>query len=470
MLCAAALARAEIIPATLFRDGAILQEGKPVPVWGRGDPGEKVTVSFGKQVKRTETGADGWWRVMLGSLKASSDPAQLVIAGKNTVTVNDILVGEVWLCSGQSNMAFTVRETRDAKQEIAAANHPLIRHFIVSSPVADKPFDAVSVRPIAIAGGHWETCSPATVAHFTAAGYFFARELQPRLGVPVGLVMSTLGGSPIEGWISSEALASDPAFHVVGERWEVMRHKVKGKSIRNEPSGLYNGLIYPLEPFSFAGVLWYQGEGNAPRHSEYARLFSTMIRQWRRDLQQEELPFIFVQLPNWGHPTPVDPTGMEWAWQREAQASVLTLPQVYDIVTLDIGDKELLHPTNKQEVGRRLALVALHHVYDQNVVGTGPKFNGVRWTKGSARVSFTHAEGLHFSGNSDDAFVLAGADRRFVPAHVRIDGDAVIVAAEGLDHPTAVRFEWCNNPNAFLVNDSGLPAAPFRSDDWPASP
>jgi sialate O-acetylesterase len=235
-------------------------------------------------------------------------------------------------------------------------------------------------------------------------------------------------------------------------------------SDRNKPSGLYNGFIHPLEPFTLAGFLWYQGEGNVSRATEYKVLFPIMIEQWRRDFQQPGLPFLFVQLPNFEPKN--DPTGQTWAWLRDAQAAALTLPKVGMAVTLDIGDPAQLHPGNKRDVGKRLALIALRLAYDREVEDSGPARSGMKREGDSLRIQFTNPKGLAFHGDPGSAFTLAGPDRKFVPAHARIDGETVVVSAAGITEPVAVRLNWENNPNGLLVNKSGLPAAPFRTDDW----
>jgi sialate O-acetylesterase len=499
ILCALAFfagvewANADLKLATLFRDGLVLQRGKPVSVWGTANPGEEVKVQFKDQTKVGKAGSSGHWSVKLDALSASAEPATLRVTGKDsTVTLNKVVVGEVWLCSGQSNMNMPLSQAMDAEREIANASYPLIQYFEVNGAVADQRMET--------AGGEWTPCLPKNAARFTAAGYFFARELQRELGVPIGIIKSTLGGSPIEGWMSREALASDPAFAVVHERWNQIAAGIRKRSLeyeqqlaawnqrkrvaessgqaftepkpvrgpeksdRNKPSGLYNGLIAPLEPFTLAGFLWYQGEGNAPRAGEYARLFSTMIRQWRRDFQQNDLPFLFVQLPLFAPAN--DESGQQWAWLREAQASALTLPNTGMAVAIDLGETNNIHPLNKQEVGRRLALVALRKVYGRNVEDSGPAFAGIKREGAALRIQFENAAGLRGTAAAMKSFELAGADKKFLPAEARIDGQSVVVSANGMLAPVAVRYAWTNVPEGFLFNSRDLPAAPFRSDHW----
>ncbi len=454
----AAVVRADVTLAPLFQNGAVLQRDKPVTVWGRASAGEAVKVEFAgvtHSVKTTLADDSGRWRVELDPLGASAAPGTLTVTGHNKVTLVDVLVGDVWLCSGQSNMMFPVRQAQNAAAELAAANRPLIRHFTVKAAVADAPQQD--------AGGSWEASTPEAAKSFTATGYFFAVNLQRELGVPVGLIKATLGGSPVEGWISQEALA-DPAFKSVHERWAAIRPQVKGEGFRNQPSGLYNGLIVPLEPYTLKGFLWYQGEGNHLRPKEYGKLFRMMITQWRRDFRQGDLPFVFVQLPDYAEPG--DNEGLSWAWLREEQASALTLPNVAMAVTIDSGEPKEHHPRNKQEVGRRLALVALKHIYGRDLAANGPLFAGAQREGSSLRLRFRDANGLKLTGDPSLAFQVAGENREFVPARARIDGNDVVVTAADGRALVAVRFEWTNTPTVFLVNDTGIPAAPFRTDNW----
>ncbi len=445
--------RAEITLAAPFRDGAVLQRGKPVPVWGRAAAGEEVRVEFAGQSLRTVADAGGRWRVQLEPLPANAVPARLVVRGSNVVTLSDILVGEVWLCSGQSNMNMAVRDARDAEKEIAEANHPLIRHFVVKSQVADDPVE--------MADGEWRASTPENVGAFTAVGYFFGRELHRQLGVPVGVVKATLGGSPIEGWMSAEALASDPAFAVVGERWKELKPKVE-KGNRNQPAGLYNGLIHPLEPFALAGFLWYQGEGNSERSGEYAKLCTTMIAQWRRAFAQGDLPFVFAQLPKWQ--PKANQMGHDWPALRAAQAAVAaSVPNTFMAVTLDAGEKDDLHPKNKQEVGRRLALLALAKVYDRPIESSGPVFKAAEAVGSVVKIRFDHADGLRIGGDPAQGFEIAGPDGKYHPALAFEDGSGLWVESGRVARPAAVRHAWSNLPETYVFNKAALPAAPFEA-------
>ena len=492
--------RANVTLAPLFTDHAVLQQGIVVPVWGKAAPGEAVIVTFGAQTLSAKAGANGRWRVDLAPLPASAAPAELVVAGKNTVTLKDILVGEVWLCSGQSNMAFFVKWAADPKNEIAAADHPLIRHFGVEKASASTPADTLK--------GAWEVCTPANVGGFSATAYYFARELQQKLGVPVGLVNSSYGGTPVESWMSEAALKADPAFQPVFDRmtktaaewpetlaryradteaWKQAAAAAKAAGQKfdtpqpRQPVGPghpytpmmeYNAMLHPLVPCAIRGAIWYQGEANASRASEYRALFSGLIGQWRHEWGQGDFPFYFVQLANF---KAGDAQGTNWAFLREAQTRTLAVPATGMAVTIDIGETDNIHPRNKQEVGRRLARLAFARTYGQkDMVDSGPVFARADFkvSAPAVRVQFKKSpsalENVTPASTSVAGFELAGADRVFHPADARIEADGltVLVVSAAVSAPVAVRYAWRNAPDAGLRNTVGLPAVPFRSDDW----
>ncbi len=446
-------------PAPLFQDHAVLQRDKPVPVWGRAGPGEHVTVSFAGQAVGATAGADGRWITVLAPLAANSSGADLRIAGKAAVTLHDVLVGEVWLCSGQSNMGFMVdagdplHRVANADAEVAAARYPLMRHFTVGHHASTVPLES--------AQGEWAVCSPQTVGHFTAVGYFFARDLFIRLDVPIGIINSSQGAGPVESWMSPAALAAFPGFS--------NGHPVPGAAQGAEdawiPGSLFNGMIQPLLPFAIRGVVWYQGEANVNHAAEYAVQFPALITAWRAHFGQGDIPFIWVQLANFTSPT--EPPGEHWAFLREAQSRALSLPATGHAVAIDIGEAANVHPRNKQEVGRRLALIAKAKVYSIPVDCSGPVFQRAEAEGPGLRVRFSFAgEGLTASGKPLQSFEVAGADRVFHPASAIIQGDSVLVHSANVRLPVAVRYAWRNAPEANLYNGAGLPAAPFRSDDW----
>lgn len=492
--------RADVTPAALFTDGAVLQRDRPVAIWGKADRGEKVSVSFAGQKRETTAGPDGRWLVHLDPLTMAKEGGELIIAGRNTISMRDIVVGDVWLCSGQSNMEFAVSRATNGAQEAAAANYPLLRHVAVARTVADSAGNDVKTTG-------WKAAAPADTPAFTAVGYFFARDIHLRTGVPIGLVHSSWGGTPIESWLSADALASDSAYGVVAERWRQMladypaakpRHetalaewttaeaaaKAQGaaahaaflkKNVRPRaprgpgdpwtPSGLFNGMIAPLVPYGLRGILWYQGESNAPRAQEYHALFKTLITTWREQFGQPELPFYWVSLANF-KPTD-DVTGRTYAFLREAQTAALELPETGQAIAIDVGDPNDIHPTNKQEVGRRLALLARKRLYGMTVDDTGPTFERATREGATLRVRFTHVTtGLIAVDRPPPALEIAGADRVFHRAVGRIDRDTLIVSAPKVPEPVAVRYAWENAPDANLYNGAGLPAVPFRSDNW----
>ena len=490
-------ARAEVALAPLFQDHAVLQRDMAVPVWGRADKGEKISVEFRGQKVAVTAGKDGRWSVRLAPMPASAEPAELVVTGKNTVRVADVLVGEVWLCSGQSNMAYTVRGppgsgVDNAETEVAAADHAMIRHFKVERTPADAPADTVK--------GAWAVCSPETAGQFTAVGYFFARDLHQKLGVPIGLINSAWGGTPIESWLPEAELRQTSAWPAFNARWQEALKvfperqaaypalsaawlqadadaRASGKKTplprppppigpgtAYAPGSLYNGMIAPLIPGALRGVLWYQGEANVGRAQEYGELLTALIRGWRGRWSQGDFPFYFVQLPNFADG---NPAGRNWAALREAQTKALALPRTAMAVTIDIGDPDNIHPRNKQEVGRRLALIAGQQLYGLAGSWTGPVFKAAVPEGAALRVLFDHAgDGLIAFDQPITAFEIAGADRKFVTATARIEHDTVVVSAAGILAPVAVRYAWTNAPVASLFNGAGLPVAPFRSDDW----
>ncbi|HXC02292.1 MAG TPA: sialate O-acetylesterase [Opitutaceae bacterium] len=499
----AAVTRADVSLAPLFSDHAVLQRDKPIPIWGRADAGEPVTVTFHGHSVSTTAASDGRWIAYLDALPASAEPADLVITGKNKIAVHDVLVGEVWLCSGQSNMEFVVRDPSkptyrvdNAEEEVAAANYPLIRHFKVKIRESATPTDAMD--------GSWAVCSPDTVIQFTAVGYFFARDIYEKLHVPVGLINSTWGGTPVEAWMSPFALG-DPAFAFVGDRWQkglaeypqkkaeydaalplwqndLAAAKAAGKESefrmlhpqlrqphgpgdRWTPAGLFNGMINPLLPYALRGVLWYQGESNALHPTEYHELFPAMITAWRKHFGQGDLPFYFVQLASFSYLK--NGSGTEWALIREGQAQALDLPQTAMAVAIDLGEHTNIHPRNKQEVGRRLALIAETRLYGIPGDDSGPMFAGATREGSAMLVHFTQANnGLIAHENPVQSLELAGADKVFHPAQGLIEGETLLVSSPDVKDPVAVRYAWSNDPEANLFNGAGLPAAPFRSDTW----
>jgi sialate O-acetylesterase len=456
--CWSAAATAAVKLPAIFGDNMVLQRGQAVPVWGWADKGEEITVSVAGQTQKTKAGADGRWKVILDKLDVGQPVAMTVqSASGSVITVKNILVGEVWVGSGQSNMEMPVSGCRNAAQEAAAAKYPDIRLFTVAKKKAAAPETDCS--------GRWVQCSPESVPGFSAAAYFFGRELHKELKVPMGLVHTSWGGTPAQFWISRTALESNPAL--------------KGLA-QGESSCLYNGMIAPLIPFAVRGAIWYQGEANVGAAYQYRTLFPAMIANWRADWGQGDFPFGFVQLaPFAGYSEDWGANPAAWAELCEAQRMTLDRsPNTGMAVTVDIADVDLIHPknkdyhgihpTNKQDVGRRLALWALAKVYGRNVVYSGPIYKSMAVEGNQIRLQFDHVGSGLVAGDGKplSEFTIAGADQRFVPATAQIDGNAVVVHNGEIAHPVAVRFAWHDAATPNLANQEKLPASPFRTDAW----
>ena len=452
LLASRALGAPEL--AAPFRDHAVLQSDKPVPVWGTAAPGEHVVVAFAGQSLGATAGPDGRWITFLAPLSASPVGADLTVTAAQAVTVHDIVVGEVWLCAGQSNMEYPVSEgplhVENAAAEVAAARFPLIRQFKEARRTSPTPIDA--------AAGDWRACSPETVGSFSAVGYFFARDLFSRLGVPIGIITCTCASTPIEAWMSPSALSASPGFSN-GHTF------VQGRDDPWVPGAVFNGMVHPLLPCALRGILWYQGESNVGRAGAYSRQFPELITSLRTHFGQGDLPFLWVQLA--GFRAPPDPRGELLPPLREAQSRALALPATGQAVTIDIGEAASINPRNKQEVGRRLALIAKARVYGLAVDYSGPAFDRAEAEGPAMRVHFRFTgEGITASGRPLQAFEVAGADRVFHPARAVIQGTTLLVESPLVRQPVAVRYAWRNAPDANLFSGAGLPAAPFRSDDW----
>ena len=630
------------LPA-LVCDHAILQRDAVVPVWGWADAGVEISVEFAGQKKTTKADANGKWMVKLDPLAASAEPREMKIGER---IVRDVLVGDVWLCTGQSNMGFWLRDATDGKREMAEAQHPTMRLMQVAAHA--------SLEPAADVKAQWEPCSPKSVETFSAVSYFFGRELQRELKVPIGLLRSSLGGTPAESWTRLAALrtlphlagradkeiaeisrqesdnqrfvaeraaweekhgvkpppiadnarewaapgldVSDwksvtlplrwsqagaksggvfwlrkeftipesaagqrlavalggvseqydtiffngteighgldtaPEFYLKARNYTVPEKLVKagravvavrvvsatpnaGLSLRgralfptlsnaatddtwlmktestfaplpadalktrprpnkasfNNVSGaLYNGMMAPLIPFAVKGAIWYQGESNVPRATEYRDLLTTMIRDWRAHWGQGDFPFLIQQLVNFGEPATDPNAPANWAILREAQAQVAdSLPNTGLAIGIDVGDV-MIHPPNKRDVGKRLALLALEKVYARPVESSGPRYDSMKIEGATIRVTFTHAAGLNAKEGPPKNFTIAGADQKFVWADAKIEGDTIIVSSPQVPQPVAVRYAWADNPSGCNVfNATNLPAAPFRTDGWP---
>lgn len=507
----AASLQAEVKMPGVFSDGMVLQQQQLVRVWGNAEVGEEVKVGFGDQTHSIVTDGTGQWSVTLNPMNANAQPTDLVVTGKNSLTFKNVLVGEVWICSGQSNMQWTVKQAANAEAEIAGANHPQIRMFNVERrPSPEEEGDCQ---------GAWKEANPANVGDFSAVGYYFGRHLHNVLKVPVGLINTSWGGTRIEAWTSSLALEERPCatemladWKAHAEKWDAAKEQAafdkrkaewqaEVKKIDEEnakladgqkkpkpqaprppddptktphrPSVLFNGMVSPLIPYGIKGAIWYQGESNQKRAFQYQELLPTMINDWRKQWA-DNFSFYIVQLANFGNGKPVTKdAGMAdtWAELQEAQTlTAQTLEKCGIAIINDIGEQNDIHPKNKQEVGRRLALWALAKDYGKNGAEySGPLYLSSVIQGDKVRVQFTHAgAGLKTrDGGEPKHFQIAGADQKWDWAKAKIEGNEVVVWSETVPQPIGVRYAWASWPEgANLINAEGLPASCFRTDDF----
>ena len=489
--------RADIKMPHIFGDNMVLQQGIEAPVWGKAAPGEKVTVSVAGQSVSAVADASGKWKLKLQPLKVGGAPLTMTVTGRNAISFKNVLVGEVWLGSGQSNMGYSLAGVRDGRKEIEAAQYPSLRLFNVKLLAWRDPLDDVA--------GEWVECSSKTTGNFSAVLYFFGRDLQKGIQQPVGLINSSWGGTIIQLWMRLKVLLSDPDTKVKVEKQlkelddpeyrmktyaaGVAKRKAEadqaiaqgkkpdrrvatwpGDDFNYRPAAVYNGMIHPILGFPIRGVVWYQGEFNAGNPPLYERLFPMMIQDWRAQWGQGEFPFLFVQLPNHGAMQTAPPAGDKvdsWASLREAQLKTLKVPNTGMAVTIDTSDGDL-HPKNKQPVGDRLARLALNLVYGKQTACFGPMFEKMSIQGKTIRLKFQHSEGGLITKDNGplQGFAIAGADKKFVWGDARVEGDCVLVSNAQVPSPVAVRYGWGGNPVISLYNQAGLPASPFRTDDW----
>ena len=488
----APVCRADVKLPAIIGNHMVLQREMPLPIWGWAAAGEEVTVAVGDHKATTKAADDGKWLVKLPPLKGGA-PVEMTITGKNTIKLTDILVGEVWVGSGQSNMQWSVNAVDNAQQEIAAANHPGIRLFSVPLVPAGVPANDVQAS--------WQVCSPQTIAGFSAVAYFFGREIHKTLNVPVGMIATSWGGTRIEPWIPPLGFLSEKDLgqelqalkqakvnyaHALGEwarqvqSWAAAAEKAAPElgdpspmppppqhplNNNSTPTGLYNGMVHALVPFAIRGALWYQGESNRGQGMHYHSLMKGLISGWRGVWGQGEFPFLFVQLAPYRYDQNF--TALPEIW--EAQTATLAVPNTGMAVTTDISNVKDIHPRNKQEVGRRLALWALAKTYNKpDVVYSGPQYASLAVQQGEVQIKFHHAEGGLIARDDKPLtwFTIAGDDKKFVPAVARIANDTVVVSSPQVPAPVAVRFAWHQIAEPNLANKAGLPAIPFRTDNW----
>jgi len=489
-LPAAMPAWADVTLPSVFGSHMVMQRDAELPVWGRADPGETVIVNLGPQARTATADAKGNWKVRMGAMPAGG-PHQMTVRGNNLIRFEDILIGDVWICSGQSNMEWPVSRVNDGEREIADADFPEIRLFHVPRRPSGLP--ALDVNAA------WRVCAPDMIGGFSAVAYFFGRELHEQLDVPIGLINTSWGGTRIEPWTPVPGFAvveaTRPILQQISqadaqyrrsvrqalgkiEAWVSATHQAlaAGERLapmpapephpledRGQPTGLYNGMVHPLVPFAIRGVIWYQGEANRADGPAYAAKMEALIAGWRAVWQQGDFPFYFVQLAPFRYNG--DPYLLPQIW--EAQTAAMAVPNTGMAVVNDIANLRDIHPRNKQDVGKRLALWALAKTFGrEDLVYSGPLYRSMKVEGDRIHVRFNHVGGGLASrdGQSLTFFEIAGADRRFVKAHAEIDGEAVVVWSDDVGDPVAVRFAWHQEAEPNLMNKEGLPASSFRSD------
>lgn len=516
MLFAAGSARADVTMNGIFTDHMVLQRDIPVAVFGKADPGETVTVSFAGQEKSATADKDGQWRVKLETMKASATPAAMTVEGKNKITLNDIVIGDVWICSGQSNMAMTLRRCK-RPEDIKTAEFPLMRQFWVGSRVANQPLTDYR-------GASWVACTPQTVvnAGFTAVGFYFGRKLHQETGIPIGLIKTAWDGTVIEPWVSVAGLASIPELakekeqldqqfatyvealtvlapkldaYVAEAKQAISSHTEMPKPMdfpvypigSRGPGGwhcLYNGMIHPFVNFAIKGAIWYQGESNGREGDSYFQKKRALIGGWRKAWNQGDFPFYFVQLASYASPNNKPAGGDGWAKLRMAQNRTLTIPNTGMAVAIDladVGNPDDVHPKNKRDVGERLALWALAKDYGKkDLVYSGPLYKEMKIEGDKIRIAFDHVgSGLTVATKKGydpmvkdpqgklQRFAIAGEDKKWVWANAVIDGQTIVCSSPEVPKPVAVRYAFAQNPEGCnLYNNEGLPASPFRTDEW----
>ena len=477
-------ALAEVTPHPLFSDTVVLQRGMAVPDWGTADDGERVTVKIQNQEGQA-TARDGKWMVRLKELKAGG-PYMLTITGKTTCVIGNVLVGEVWICSGQSNMAMNLSRCADAERVMAASKDPMLRLFTVPEGA-----------PLRRGQGGWKEASPGTVGSFSGVGYFFGRDLRAALDVPVGLINSSDGGTPAEAWIRREGLESEPSLKDIlardaqlltgypaalarypaeleAHKTAVAEAKKSGKRARTgqgrlgRPSVLYNGMIAPLSRWRSGASSGIKARGTRVRAYQYQLLLTTLIKSWRDAWGQGSFPFLIVQLAPYQK---IETQPAESLWAELPRARLKTshaVPNTALAVITDVGEEDDIHPRRKAPVGARLALAARALAYGERIESSGPAFTRMDVAGSRAVLHFDHAgDGLVAKDGPLKGFTIAGADRMFGIAEAEIEGDTVVVHSDRVEHPLAVRYGWANYPLGNLWNKQDLPASPFRTDDFP---
>ncbi|GAF05527.1 sialate O-acetylesterase [Saccharicrinis fermentans] len=482
--------KAEVKVANIFGSKMVLQRNQANPVWGTAKKTELVTVSINGQKHTAITDKEGKWKIKLDPMEAGG-PFTMIVEGKNKIVFNDILIGEVWICTGQSNMQWSVENSNHSDLELLAANYPEIRLFTI-------PLVAGSEPQTDIKDTTWSECNVETLAKFSAAGYFFGRKLHQILGVPVGLINASWGASSLASWIPRDAIEENynhpefledwdwritqftdkmladytkeyEAWEAAGKPGKKMRPPRDIRIGQNRPANAYNGVINPVIGYGIKGAIWCQGESNLGRGDQYSDLFPIMINSWRERWQQCDFSFYWIQIASMKEPD-VEPTSSSWAELREAMSKTLFLPNTGEVISMDVGEGNNIHYRNKQEMGSRLARLALDETYGYDIEGKSPRYKSMEIKDDKIIITFNHIDkGLYaYNANTIKGFAIAAADQKFVWAEAKIiAANKVEVFANEIENPVAVRYAWSNMPNANLYDRNSLPVACFRTDQWP---
>jgi sialate O-acetylesterase len=457
--------QAKVMLPAIFTDNMVLQQKTNAAIWGKADPGKTVSLSTTWGVKTYTALADekGNWKIKIAT-PSFGGPYDISISDGEKLMLTNVLIGEVWLCSGQSNMQLPLAgwgKINNYQQEIADAKYPNIRLFQTQHVASNLPLEDAKVDM-----NGWKPCSPETVPEFSAVAYFFAREIYKKTGVPIGLIHTSWGGTVVEAWMSGTALKDNADFAAVAKKIAETPAEPTLDKEPNHPTVLYNALIHPFIQYAIKGVIWYQGESNAERANQYRKLFPAMITDWRAQWGIGNFPFYFVQLANYKKVND-EPVASDWAELRDAQLQTLSIPNTGMAVTIDVGDAVDIHPKNKQDVGKRLALIALAKTYGVKTPYSGPMVQSQKINGNSIKLTFKFADkGLKAKSGALKGFAIAGADQKFHWAEANIKGKQIVVSSKEVPNPVAVRYAWADNPVCNLVNGAGLPASPFRTDDW----
>lgn len=483
--CMVSFANAETKLPNIFSDGMVLQQGQENKIWGRDNPGQAIAIAIGDHQLSVTTDAAGNWSAKLPALPVGG-PHILTVAGSSARIVRDVLVGEVWVCSGQSNMQWWVKASNDPDLEKIAANFPKIRMINFPQVGAQEPIWSHDDRK-------WQVCSPETIDDFSAVGYYFARQLHQTTGVPIGMINNAWGGSACEAWINRDVLNASPRFQRLMDNWkanETRHQELNTKTDRNEqeekdfknlgnnmrgnqrPANIYNGVLKSHLGYGIRGAIWYQGESNAGRAYQYRDLFPLMIQNWRDEWGQGDFPFYWVQLADF-MAEKSEPADSAWAELREAQTMTMDrLPNTGQAVIIDIGEGKDIHPMNKVDVGRRLARWALAKQYNIPIEYQSPRYASMQEDGDGIVLTFNHIPNgwRPFDVNEPVGFTIAGEDKKFYPAEAKIlDGGKIRVSSSKVSKPMSVRYAWADNPICNMYSKAGLPLTPFRTDDWPGT-